>query len=126
MNQMVIMSRLILDMTRLMVVKLRMLKRLTRMKKTMMLLRNSTKSLISTLRELRECLMRCLAIASCQRQNSVQSRPSMRRNARWGTFCKLSQFRNSSRKSFSMMIWLEKWRQSSSLESKKRGMSFKE
>jgi len=50
----------------------------------------------------------------------------MRKSVRWDTSCKLSQFRNSSRKSFSMMIWSEKWRLNSSLELKRRGMSFKE
>ena len=94
--------------------------------KTKMLLRSLTKNLSLTLREPRECLMRCLAIASYQKQSSVQSRPSMRKNAWWATFYKLSQFRNSSRKSFSMMIWSKKWRLSLSLESERRGMSYKE
>ena len=91
-----------------------------------MLLRNLTKSLSLTLREHKECLMRCLAIVSCQRLSSVQSRPSMRKSAPWDISCKQSQFKNLSRKSFSMMIWSEIWRLSSSLESKRRGMSFKE
>jgi hypothetical protein len=80
MNLMVIMARMTLAMTKLMLVKARMLKRLMEMK-TKMLLRSLTKSLSLTLREPRECLMRCLATVSYQKQSSVQSRPSMRKNA---------------------------------------------
>jgi hypothetical protein len=77
---MVIMARLTLAMTKLMLVKVRMLKRLME-KKMKMLLRSLTKSLSLTLREHKECSMRCLAIASYQKLSSVQSRPSMRKNA---------------------------------------------